>query len=57
MPNKPHKFGIKFWLAVDVQTKYILYGYMGKDETQYSREKGQDDLVLVTPNSFTLTSP
>ena len=39
--NKPHKFGIKFWLAVDVQTKYILNGfpYMGKDETRCSREK------------------
>ena len=38
MPNKPHKFGIKFWLAVDVQTKYILNGfpYMGKDETRCS---------------------
>ena len=36
-----HKFGIKLWLAVDVQTKYILNGfpYMGKDETRYSREK------------------
>ena len=36
-----HKFGIKLWLAVDVQTKYILNGfpYMGKDETRYSKEK------------------
>lgn len=35
MPNKPHKFGIKFWLAVDVKTKYILnsFPYLGKDET------------------------
>ena len=23
MPNKPDKFGIKFWMAVDVQTKYL----------------------------------
>ena len=32
-PNKPHKFSIKCWLAVDVQTKHILNGfpYMGKD--------------------------
>ena len=39
MPNKPHKFGIKFWLAIDVQTKYILNGfpYMGKDKTQCSK--------------------
>ena len=41
IPNKPHKFGIKFWLAVDVQTKYILNGFpcMGKDETRCSKEK------------------
>ena len=26
IPNKPHKFGIKFWLAIDVHTKYILNG-------------------------------
>ncbi|KAK2583959.1 hypothetical protein KPH14_006423 [Odynerus spinipes] len=43
MPNKPHKFGIKFWLAVDVQSKYILNGfpYMGKDETRCSNSLGQ----------------
>ena len=41
IPSKPYKFGIKFWLAVDVQTKYILNGfpYMGKDETRCSRKK------------------
>ena len=43
MPNKPHKFGIKFWLAVDVQSKYILNGFpcMGKDETRCSNSLGQ----------------
>ena len=25
MLNKPDKFGIKFWLAVDVESKYILF--------------------------------
>lgn len=24
MPNKPNKFGIKFWLASDVATKYVI---------------------------------
>ena len=49
IPNKPHKFGIEFWLAVGVQTKYILNGfpYMGKDETRCSRKKGQNDIVLL----------
>ena len=39
--NKPHKFGIKFGLTVDVQTKYILncFPYIGKDETRCSKEK------------------
>jgi hypothetical protein len=36
MPAKPGKFGIKFWLAADVETKYLLNGfpYLGKDETR-----------------------
>lgn len=34
--SKPDKFGIKFWLAADVDTKYMLNGapYLGKDETR-----------------------
>ncbi|XP_035208678.1 piggyBac transposable element-derived protein 4-like [Stegodyphus dumicola] len=38
MPNKPDKFGIKFWLAVDVRTKYLLNGfpYLGKDKMRPS---------------------
>lgn len=38
MPNKPDKFGIKFWLAFDVRSKYIINGfpYLGKDESRES---------------------
>lgn len=34
MANKPDKFGIKFWLAADVNSKYLINGfpYLGKDE-------------------------
>ncbi|GFV43397.1 piggyBac transposable element-derived protein 4 [Trichonephila clavipes] len=34
MPSKPDKFGIKFWFAADVDSKYVLNGfpYLGKDE-------------------------
>ncbi|GFR05708.1 DDE_Tnp_1_7 domain-containing protein [Trichonephila clavata] len=34
MPSKPDKFGIKFWLAADVDSKCVLNGflYSGKDE-------------------------
>ena len=36
MPNKPDKFGIKFWMAVDVESKYLYNGfsYLGKDWTR-----------------------
>ena len=36
MPNKPDKFGIKFWMAADVQTKYMLrsFPYLGKDDSR-----------------------
>ncbi len=35
MENKPDKFDIKFWLAADVQSKYMLNGavYFGKEAT------------------------
>ena len=36
MANKPDKlFGLKFWLLVDVQSKYLCNGfpYLGRDET------------------------
>ena len=34
MSKKPDKFGIKFWLLVDLETKYLINGfpYLGKDE-------------------------
>lgn len=36
MGNKPDKFGIKFWIIADVETKYFLGGfpYLGKDESR-----------------------
>ena len=38
MPNKPDKFGIKFWVLADVNTKYCLnvMPYLGKDEARVS---------------------
>lgn len=34
MPNKPDKFGIKFWILAEVSSKYCLNikPYLGKDE-------------------------
>ncbi|KAM9342347.1 piggyBac transposable element-derived protein 4-like [Pholidichthys leucotaenia] len=36
MANKLGKFGIKFWLAADVETKYLVSGFpdLGRDEMQ-----------------------
>ena len=38
MPNKPDKFGLKFWMAVDTETKYLYnsFPYLGKDESRDS---------------------
>ena len=36
MPNKPDKYGIKFWVLADVNTKYILniIPYLGAQDQQ-----------------------
>ena len=36
MPKKLDKFGIKFWMVVDAETKYLYnrFPYLGKDETR-----------------------
>ena len=36
MANKPDKFGIKFWLMVDNNSKYLVNGfpYLGKDDSR-----------------------
>ena len=41
MPNKPDRFGMKFWLAVDVESKYIRNAilYLGKDESCPSTQR------------------
>ena len=48
MPNKPDKFGIKFWLAVDVDTKYILnvIPYLGKKESRAPSQRLFDGVVM-----------
>lgn len=53
MPNKPDKFGIKFWLLADVETKYLCNGfpYVGKNEQRAPNEKLPEQVVmkLVAP--------
>ena len=53
MPNKPDKFGIKFWLLVDVFSKYILNGfpYLGKNHDKPNTELQGEYVVkkLIKP--------
>lgn len=48
MANKPDKFGIKFWLAADVDTKYLVNGfpYLGKDESHPPGQTLSESVVL-----------
>ena len=48
MANKPDKFGIKFWIAVDLESKYILNAipYLGKDETRPAMQRLSESVVM-----------
>ena len=53
MANKPDKFCLKFWLAVDVENKYLFnrFSYLGKGDTRSSDMPVLTDVVLklMTP--------
>ncbi|XP_022109380.1 piggyBac transposable element-derived protein 4-like [Acanthaster planci] len=44
MPSKPAKYGIKFWLCVDVDTHYTLniFLYLGKQRDQTTDNRGAE---------------
>uniref|UniRef100_A0A1A7XFA5 PiggyBac transposable element-derived protein domain-containing protein n=1 Tax=Iconisemion striatum TaxID=60296 RepID=A0A1A7XFA5_9TELE len=48
MPKKMFRFGIKFWFAVDVETKYIFngYPYLGKDPSHPTTQRLGENVVL-----------
>ena len=48
MSNKPDKFDIKFWLAVDVQTKCILnpISYLEKNKSRAPYERLSDWVAM-----------
>jgi CO dehydrogenase/acetyl-CoA synthase gamma subunit (corrinoid Fe-S protein) len=67
MPDKPNKFGIKFWPASDVSRKYVLNGfpYLGKYEQRPSSMLLSEQVVepytscgrnITTDNFFTSMS-
>lgn len=53
--SKPDKFGIKFWLAADVKTKYCLNGfpYLGKDHSRPANQPLSEHVVLRFVEPFT----
>lgn len=55
MPNKPDKFGMKFWLASDVKTKYLVNGspYLGRDETRPTSIPLSEFVVMKLVEPFT----
>ncbi|GFV88998.1 DDE_Tnp_1_7 domain-containing protein [Trichonephila clavipes] len=55
MPNKPDKFGIKFWLASDISTKYIINGfpYLEKGKNRGASTPLKEFVVLKLPEPFT----
>ncbi|GFX59400.1 piggyBac transposable element-derived protein 4 [Trichonephila clavipes] len=54
MPNKPDKFGIKFWLAADVDSKYVLNGFphLGKAEERPENLSLSEYVVLSLIKPF-----
>ena len=48
MSNKPDKFSIKFWMAIDVESKYLYNGfpYLGKNLTRSGDASLPTDLVM-----------
>ncbi|XP_063764952.1 uncharacterized protein LOC134881497 [Eleginops maclovinus] len=54
MPNKPDKYGIQFWLAVDVESKYMLNGfpYLGRDLSRSAAQSLGESVVLELMEPF-----
>lgn len=55
MPNKPDKSGIKFWLASDVNSKYLVNGfpYLGKDDIRPQSTSLSEFVVLKLVEPYT----
>ncbi|XP_055365085.1 piggyBac transposable element-derived protein 4-like [Betta splendens] len=52
--SKPDKFGIKFWVACDLQTKYIcnVMPYLGKDPSRPTGERLAENVVMRLVEPF-----
>ena len=49
MPNKPDKFGVKFWMLAEVKTKYIvaIIPYLGKEDNGIERVRSLSEEVVL----------
>ncbi|KAJ8868807.1 hypothetical protein PR048_030348 [Dryococelus australis] len=54
MPNKPDKFGVKYWLAVEAKNRYVLNGfpYLGKDAIRPADRPLGEHVVLRLMEPF-----
>jgi hypothetical protein len=54
MANKPDKFGIKFWMLVDNDTKYLCkaFPYLGKDELRSANESLPESVVMRLMSAY-----
>ncbi|XP_041852929.1 uncharacterized protein LOC121647490 [Melanotaenia boesemani] len=52
--SKPDKFGIKFWVACDLKSKYIcnVLPYLGKDPSRPSGERLSESVVMKLMEPF-----
>ncbi|GAA6087470.1 acetylserotonin O-methyltransferase 2 isoform X1, partial [Tachysurus ichikawai] len=52
--TKPDKFGIKFWMATDLETKYVCNAspYLGKDPSRKKGERLAESVVMNLMEPF-----
>uniref|UniRef100_A0A669CUC4 PiggyBac transposable element-derived protein domain-containing protein n=1 Tax=Oreochromis niloticus TaxID=8128 RepID=A0A669CUC4_ORENI len=52
--TKPDKFGIKFWMATDLDTKYVCSAspYLGKDPSRQKGERLAENVVMKLMEPF-----
>ena len=52
--SKPDKFGIKFWVACDLKTKYVcnILPYLGKDPSRPRGERVAENVVMKLMEPF-----
>ena len=54
MPNKPDKFGLKFWVLADLSTKYVcnMIPFLGKSEDKSSDVLLGESVVMKLMEPF-----